>query len=112
MTFRTTRLKIGDFFLGAPSIVPAMTVLSMSGKPICARRGISSTLAGEYPILIRSGVKRLPMLIGGESQSRGRELDYLALPVHHKTLPTMRHSDSEVNEMESYSRWSETRASV
>ena len=37
---------------------------------------------------------------------------YLAFPVHHKTLPMMRHEDPLANKTGEYSRWSETKASV
>jgi len=76
-------------------------------------RGALSERAVSYPVKraaiparVQGGIKRVGLL------RRGIGSDYLALPVHHKTLPMMRHSDSGASEMDSYSRRSETKTSV
>ena len=54
---------------------------------------------------------KFPALPRYRSSFRSRE-HHLALPVHHKTFPTMRQSEPAVMETASYSRRSETSASM
>jgi len=76
---------------------------------IFANCRLCRVFAADYGMNHKTGV---PCKTGRRTASTQDTLDYLALPVHHNTFPIIRHLDSEANEIDSYSRWSETKASV